>query len=107
MVKIEGEALRVQFPADRATKQAGKVVRVPLAKVEQVMVLGDITLTTPALHLLMERRIAVHYLGIGRSYGRSPPTRPRTPACAWRNMACTAICRAGLRRRAHAWPASC
>jgi CRISPR-associated protein Cas1 len=70
VVKIEGEALRVQFPADRASKQAGKVVRVPLAKVEQVMVLGDITLTTPALHALLERRIAVHYLSArGRSYG--------------------------------------
>src|SRR5437867_5937360 len=70
VVKIEGEALRVQFPAERASKQAGKVVRVPLAKVEQVMVLGDITLTTPALHALLERRIAVHYLSArGRSYG--------------------------------------
>lgn len=70
VVKIEGEALRVQFPAERAAKQAGKVVRVPLAKVEQVMVLGDITLTTPALHALLERRIAVHFLSArGRSYG--------------------------------------
>lgn len=70
VVKVEGEALRVQFPADRASKQAGKVVRVPLNKVEQVMVLGDITLTTPALHALLERRIAVHYLSArGRSYG--------------------------------------
>ncbi len=70
VVKIEGEALRVQFPTERASKQAGKVVRVPLAKVEQVMVLGDITLTTPALHALLERRIAVHYLSArGRSYG--------------------------------------
>src|SRR5215213_2111589 len=62
VVKIEGEALRVQFPADRASKQPSKVVRVPLAKVEQVMVLGDITLTTPALHALLECLIAVHYL---------------------------------------------
>lgn len=70
VVKIEGEALRVQLPAERASKQPGKVVRVPLAKVEQVMVLGDITLTTPALHALLERRIAVHYLSArGRSYG--------------------------------------
>src|SRR5215213_634283 len=70
VVKIEGEALRVQFPADRASKQPSKVVRVPLAKVEQVMVLGDITLTTPALHALLERRIGVHYLSAkGCSYG--------------------------------------
>jgi len=70
VVKIEGEALRVQLPGDRASRAAGRVVRVPLAKVEQVMVLGDITLTTPAIHALLERRIAVHYLSArGRSYG--------------------------------------
>jgi CRISPR-associated protein Cas1 len=70
VVKIEGEALRVQLPGDRAQKAPGRVVRVPLAKVEQVLVLGDITLTTPALHALLERRIAVHYLSArGRSYG--------------------------------------
>lgn len=70
IVKIEGEALRIQMPADRAQKAPGRVVRVPLAKIEQVMVLGDITLTTPAIHALLERRIAVHYLSAyGRSYG--------------------------------------
>jgi CRISPR-associated protein Cas1 len=70
VVKIEGEALRVQFPTDRSSRAPGRVVRVPLAKVEQVMVLGDVTLTTPAIHALLERRIAVHYLSArGRSYG--------------------------------------
>jgi CRISPR-associated protein Cas1 len=70
VVKIEGEALRVQLPADRSHQTPGRVVRVPLAKVEQVMVLGDITLTTPAIHALLERRIAIHYLSArGRSYG--------------------------------------
>lgn len=70
VVKVEGEALRVQYPQERASRAPGKVVRVPLAKVEQVMVLGDITLTTPALHALLERKIAIHYLSArGRSYG--------------------------------------
>lgn len=70
VVKVEGEALRVQYPPDSAARRAGKVVRVPLAKVEQVLVLGDITLTTPAIHALLERHICVHYLSArGRSYG--------------------------------------
>ncbi len=70
VVKLEDEALRVQFPNDREHKQPGKVVRVPLNKIEQVVVLGDITLTTPALQTLLERRIAVHYLSAyGKSYG--------------------------------------
>jgi CRISP-associated protein Cas1 len=64
-VKLEGEALRVQAP-----RGSSDVIRVPLNKIEQVMVLGDITLTTPALHALLERRIPVHYLTArGRSRG--------------------------------------
>lgn len=71
VVKVDGgETLRVQMPNDRERQRPGQVVRVPLAKIEQVMVLGDITLTTQALHLLLERRIPVHYLSArGRSYG--------------------------------------
>lgn len=66
VVKVEGEALRVQPSGGRS----GQVVRVPLNKVEQVMVLGEVTLTTPALHTLLERRIPVHYLTArGRSCG--------------------------------------
>lgn len=66
VVKVEGEALRVGPSGGRP----GQVVRVPLNKVEQVMVLGDITLTTPALHALLERRIPVYYLTArGRSCG--------------------------------------
>jgi CRISPR-associated protein Cas1 len=69
-VRVEEEALRVQFPRDRESNQRGRVVRVPLAKVEQVMVLGDITLTTPALHTLLELGIPIHYLSQrGKSYG--------------------------------------
>jgi CRISP-associated protein Cas1 len=66
LVKLEGEALRVGPSGGRP----GQVVRVPLNKVEQVMVLGEITLTTPALHALLERRIPIHYLTArGRSRG--------------------------------------
>ncbi len=66
LVKIEGEALRVQ-PSSQRT---GQVVRVPLNKVEQVIIFGEVTFTTPALHALLERRIPVHYLTAhGRSRG--------------------------------------
>lgn len=70
VVKVEGEALRVQFPKDSEANQRGRIVRVPLTKIEQVMVLGDITLTTPALHTLLQMGIPVHYLSVyGTSYG--------------------------------------
>ncbi len=66
LVKLEGEALRVGPSGGKP----GQVVRVPLNKIEQVMVLGEVTLTTPALHALLERRIPVHYLTAhGRSCG--------------------------------------
>ncbi|WP_129674518.1 CRISPR-associated endonuclease Cas1 [Candidatus Chloroploca sp. Khr17] len=66
LVKLEGEALRVQA----AGGKNGTVIRVPLNKIEQVIVLGDITLTTPALHALLERRIGIHYMSArGKSHG--------------------------------------
>ncbi|MGB9634609.1 MAG: CRISPR-associated endonuclease Cas1, partial [Chloroflexaceae bacterium] len=66
VVKLEGETLRVQAAGERN----GDAIRVPLNKIEQIMVLGEITLTTPALHELLKRRIPVHYLTAwGRSYG--------------------------------------
>ena len=66
LVKVEGEALRIQPSGGKP----GQVIRVPINKIEQVLVLGEITLTTPALHILMERRIPVHYLTAhGRSRG--------------------------------------
>ena len=70
IVKIDGEALRVQAPAEKGTRRPGEVRRIPINHVDQVIVFRDITLTTPALHALMERRIGVHYLSLyGRSYG--------------------------------------
>jgi CRISPR-associated protein Cas1 len=72
VVKREGEALRVQIPAREG--QAARVVRVPLIKVDQVVVFGNVTLTTPVVHHLLEQRIAVHYLSErGRSYGSVVP----------------------------------
>ena len=67
-VKLEGESLRVQASQRGERSAPGAIVRIPLNKIEQVMVLGEITLSTPALHALLERRIPVHYL---TAYGRS------------------------------------
>ncbi len=72
VVKVEGEALRVSAPRppDAPRNTPKSVTRVPLAHVEQVLVFGEVTLTTPALHALFERRIPVHYLSVrGQSYG--------------------------------------
>ncbi len=72
VVKREGEALRVQIPARESA--AARMVRIPLIKIDQVVVLGDITLTAPALHMLLEQRIAIHFLSErGHSYGSLIP----------------------------------
>lgn len=69
-VKLEGEALRIQSQSKGERSHPRDLIRIPLAKIDQVMVLGDVTLSTPALQSLLERRIAVHYFNqYGRSYG--------------------------------------
>src|SRR5579863_392673 len=62
----EGECLIVHIPErDEQGKPLGKRERkmtVPLFKVEEVMVMGEITITTPALTRLLEARVPVTYL---------------------------------------------
>ena len=52
-----------------------RTVEVPLIKVSQVIVSGDVTLTTPALHTLLEMGVEVCFLSMyGQFRGRlSPP----------------------------------
>jgi CRISPR-associated protein Cas1 len=62
----EGECLVVHIPErDEKGKPMAKRERkmtIPLFKVEEVMVLGEITITTPALTRLLEARVPVTYL---------------------------------------------
>lgn len=81
IVKREGEALRVEIPADDATGRERKVVRVPLIKVEQVVVQGEVTLTASAIAALLARRVTTHYLTRhGRSLGALVPDPTRNAA---------------------------
>lgn len=68
IIKKRDGYLIVQYP-DKQKKE------VPLINVSQVVVSGDITLTTPALHCLLERGIEVCFLSLyGQFRGRlSPP----------------------------------
>ncbi|HEY6542933.1 MAG TPA: type I-D CRISPR-associated endonuclease Cas1d [Ktedonobacteraceae bacterium] len=80
LVRRETEnMLLVEVPA-RQAKDGIKATparneRVPLNKVDEVIVLGEITLTASALHLLLERDIEITFLGrYGQFKGRlSPP----------------------------------
>ncbi len=74
LIKHEGEALRVQIPAARDGSTQARVVRVPLIKIDQVVVVGDITLTSSAMRALLEQRKAIHFLTWhGRSLGSLVP----------------------------------
>src|SRR5437879_1862543 len=67
----EGECLVVHIPEiDETGKNKGRrerKVTIPLFKIEEVLVFGDITLSTPALTSLLEARVQVTYLS---KYGR-------------------------------------
>jgi CRISPR-associated protein Cas1 len=79
-VRREGkDALMVQIPArqgkDGAQGTPARKEPLPLVKVDEVVVLGEVTLTASALHLLLEREIEITYLDqFGQFKGRlSPP----------------------------------
>ncbi len=73
------DCLLIQVPEKRG--EGGVVVsaaykkRIPLHKVEDVVVMGEITLTASAVHMLMERNVEIHFLNYnGQFKGRlSPP----------------------------------
>ncbi|MBK8798247.1 MAG: CRISPR-associated endonuclease Cas1 [Anaerolineales bacterium] len=52
-VRKDGDTLVVQIPENKETGAEKRSVRVPLMKVEQVVVMGDSTVTTPALLALL------------------------------------------------------
>src|SRR2546421_875264 len=80
LVRREGEdSLLVQIPErrakDGATPSPARKERIPLNKIDEVIVLGEITLTASAMHLLLEPDIEITFLGrYGQFKGRlSPP----------------------------------
>lgn len=74
VVKKDGETLVVHIPGNADKGIEKRAVRVPLIKVDQVVVHGDVTLTAPALQMLMQQRIEVCYTDyFGRFVGRLTP----------------------------------
>ncbi len=80
LVRRDGEdSLLVQIPErrakDGATPSPARKERVPLIKIDEVVVLGEVTLTASALHLLLERDIEITFLGhYGQFKGRLSPS---------------------------------
>lgn len=73
LVRREADYLVVLVPDDGA-KGGRRRVEVPLIKVDQVVVQGDVTLTSPALHALLDARVEVSFLSYhGDFRGRLSP----------------------------------
>ncbi len=74
LVKKDGETLLVEIPANPDQGSEKRKVRVPLTKVDAVVVYGDVTLTSPALAALLEQRAEVSFCShYGRFQGRLSP----------------------------------
>lgn len=74
LVKKDGDTLLVHLPANEQTQQPKRKVRVPLIKIDRVVVQGNATLTSPAIAALMQRRAEVTFLNqYGRFQGHLAP----------------------------------
>jgi CRISP-associated protein Cas1 len=73
-VRKDGDTLVVKIPPTAGQSGEARQVRVPLTKVEQVVVLADSTVTTPALLALLEQGSDICYCNYqGRFAGRLAP----------------------------------
>jgi CRISPR-associated protein Cas1 len=77
-VRKDGDTLVVQIPANKERGTDKRKVRVPLIKVDQVVVLGDSTVSTPALLALLEQKADVCFCSFhGQFRGRLAPGFPK------------------------------
>jgi CRISPR-associated protein Cas1 len=73
-VRRDGETLIVQIPEDKQAGSPARKTRLPLMKVERVVVHGDVTLTGAVVRLLLERGIPVAFCSpFGRFEGSLNP----------------------------------
>lgn len=71
LVKKDGDTLVVHIPEDKARGAPQRKVRVPLIKVTQTVVFGDVTITGPALAALLEQGAEICFCSAyGRFWGR-------------------------------------
>ncbi len=79
LVRRDGEdSLLVQIPErrakDGATPAPARKEHVPLIKIDEVVVLGEVTMTASALHMLLERNIEITFMShFGQFKGRLSP----------------------------------
>jgi CRISPR-associated protein Cas1 len=74
LVKKDGDTLVVHIPENKERETSKRKVRVPLIKITQVVVYGDVTLTSPAMAALLEQKADICFCSAyGRFWGRLTP----------------------------------
>jgi CRISPR-associated protein Cas1 len=74
LVKKDGDTLLVRIPKNKERGTPKRKVRIPLIKVTQVVVYGDVTVTSPALGALLEQQVDICFCSYyGRFRGRLAP----------------------------------
>jgi len=61
-LRLDDEVLVLKIPENKKTGRNAEKKRVPLGKISQVVVFGNITLTTPAIQALLEQNCNIAYL---------------------------------------------
>ncbi len=75
VVKKDGDSLIVQLPTNETNNEPRRKIRIPLIKVDRVVVQGNITLTSPALAALLEVHAEITWLdAYGRFQGHLAPS---------------------------------
>jgi CRISPR-associated protein Cas1 len=74
VVKKDGETLVIDVPENKERQTAARKIRVPLLKVDQVVVYGNSTITSPVIAALLQQHTEVCYLtSYGAFVGRLTP----------------------------------
>lgn len=78
MVRKDGEQLKVTTPKE------GTLLKMPLANLEQLVVMGNVTVTAAVVRTLLERGVGITYLsGSGKLLGRLQPPESKNVPLRW------------------------
>lgn len=67
-IKEQGSTVQKMGERIVVTKNQAKLLDVPVIQIENIAVIGNVQITTPALHMLMERGVDVSYLTYGGTF---------------------------------------
>lgn len=80
-VRKEGEQLKIDLP------KGGTLLKMPLSKVDQLVILGNVTVTAPAVRALLEQGAPLVYLSSkGRLLGRLQPFENKNVPLRWQQF---------------------